>query len=80
MQHSPGLVAIGSFPTRSGEYQWMGSKKFEVPHAGLHKINLWMREDGAMIDKIVITTSGQLPEDNGPAESPRGGGNIVNTQ
>ena len=79
MQHSPGLVAIGSFPTRSGEYQWMGGKRFEVPHAGLHKINLWMREDGAMIDKIIITTSGQLPEDKGPAESPRGGENIVET-
>jgi hypothetical protein len=32
-----------------------------------------------MIDKIVITTSGQLPKDNGPAESPRGGGGIVET-
>jgi aspartyl-tRNA(Asn)/glutamyl-tRNA(Gln) amidotransferase subunit A len=75
-----GLIAIGSFPTRSGEYQWMGGKKFEVPHAGLHKINIWMREDGAMIDKIVITTSGQLPKDEGPAESPRGGGNVVRTE
>ncbi len=80
MQQSPGLIAIGSFPSRSGEYKWMGGKKFEVPHAGLHKINLWMREDGAMIDKIVITTSGQLPKDKGPTESPRGGGDIVKTQ
>jgi hypothetical protein len=80
MQQSPGLIAIGSFPTRSGEYKWMGGKKFEVPHAGLHKINLWMREDGAMIDKIVITTSGQLPRGKGPEESPRGGGDIVKTK
>ena len=77
MQSLPELTAIGSFPTRSGEYQWMGGKKFEVPHAGLHKINLWMREDGAMVDKIVITSSGQRPKDNGPPESPRGGGGIV---
>ena len=77
MQPLPELTAIGSFPTRSGEYQWMGGKKFEVPHAGLHKINLWMREDGAMVDKIVITSSGQRPKDNGPPESPRGGGGIV---
>ena len=40
MQPSPGLTAIGSFPNRSGEYQWRGGKKFEVSHAGLHKLNL----------------------------------------
>ena len=40
---------------------------------------LLMREDGAMVDKIVITTSGQLPQDKGPEESPRDGGDIVET-
>jgi hypothetical protein len=57
----------------------MGGKKFKVPHAGLHKLNLWMREDGAMIDKIIITTTGQRPKDKGPKESPRGGGTIAET-
>jgi len=80
MQPSPELKTIASFPNLSGQYQWIGAKRFKVPHAGLHKINIWMREDGAMIDKIVISTSGQRPKDKGPAESPRGGGNIVRTK
>jgi hypothetical protein len=31
----------------------------------------------SMIDKIVISPSGQRPKDKGPVESPRGGGNTV---
>ena len=80
MQQTPELATIASFPNRSGQYGWIGGKRFEVSHAGLHKINIWMREDGAMIDKIVISKSGQLPKDKGPAESPRGGGNAVKTK
>jgi hypothetical protein len=79
MQSLPELKGIGSFPYLPGQYKWMEGKKFEVPHAGLHIINIWMREDGAMIDKIVITTSGDMPKDKGPAESLRGGGGIVET-
>jgi hypothetical protein len=33
-----------------------------------------------MIDKIVITTSGDMLKDKGPEESPRGGGGIVETR
>ena len=56
-----------------------GRQEVEVPHAGLHKINLWMRGDGAMIDKIVVTISGQTPKDTGPEEGRRGGGGVVET-
>ncbi|MFC1601477.1 DUF6055 domain-containing protein [Candidatus Sumerlaeota bacterium] len=77
MQEPAGLIAIGSFPSRAGEYAWMGGKEFKVPHAGVHKINIWMREDGAMIDKIVITTTRRIPRDAGPPESSRGGGDAV---
>jgi hypothetical protein len=27
-----------------------------IPSAGLHTLNLWMREDGVMIDKLLLTT------------------------
>jgi hypothetical protein len=74
MQPLPELSTIATFPNRSGQYEWMSGKGFKVPHAGVHKINIWMREDGAMVDKIVISTSGQRPKDKGPAESLRGGG------
>jgi hypothetical protein len=37
---------------------------------GIHTINVWMREDGMMIDKIVLTTSrNYVPKGSGPNES-----------
>jgi hypothetical protein len=43
-----------------------------VPSPGEHTLNLWMREDGVVIDKVVLTTSGSYqPSGNGPAVSPR---------
>jgi len=48
---------------------------FEVPSTGLHVLNIWPRERGLIIDKIVLTTnpdytlSGTEP---GPPESSRG--------
>jgi len=43
-----------------------------VPSSGEHEINLWMREDGSRVDKILLTTSsGFTPTGTGPAESNR---------
>jgi hypothetical protein len=43
-----------------------------VTAPGLHTISLWMREDGFVLDKILLTTNGGLtPTGAGPAESPR---------
>jgi hypothetical protein len=43
-----------------------------VATAGLHTVNVWMREDGFVLDKIVLSTSSNYaPSGNGPAESPR---------
>ena len=43
-----------------------------VASPGLHTINLWMREDGFVVDKIVLTTNaGYMPTGTGPAESLR---------
>ena len=42
-----------------------------VPSTGKHTFNLWMREDGVQIDKIVLSNiSG--PTGIGPSESPKG--------
>lgn len=47
----------------------------DIPSAGVHTINLWMREDGVIIDKFMLTVNaGFTPSGTGPAESPRGGG------
>jgi hypothetical protein len=45
-----------------------------VTTAGVHTINLWMREDGFRVDKILLTTSSSYtPTGAGPAESPKVG-------
>ena len=45
---------------------------FKVPAAGNHTVNIWMREDGFIIDKIVITINrNYVPSGTGPAESQR---------
>jgi cysteine-rich repeat protein len=38
---------------------------------GLHSINVWVREDGFRLDKLVLTT-GSAPTGTGPAQSSRG--------
>ena len=44
----------------------------EVTTAGLHTFNIWMREDGFILDKIVLTKNDEtiyIPTGEGPAES-----------
>ena len=55
---------------------------FNVTTAGIHTFNIWMREDGFVIDKIVLTSSiSYMPIGSGPAESeqsnPGGGGGLI---
>lgn len=45
----------------------------DVPSTGKHTFNIWMREDGTEIDKIVIKAADSAPTGQGPAESSRGG-------
>jgi hypothetical protein len=40
--------------------------------AGVHTLTVWMREDGIVIDKIVVSTSATTPTGTGPAESSPG--------
>ena len=42
--------------------------------AGTHTINVWMREDGTIVDRVLITPLATVPSGNGPPESLRGGG------
>jgi DUF1680 family protein len=46
-------------------YSWentrtVGATPLHVPEAGLHTLSLWMREDGCIVDKIVITSSSEF--------------------
>ena len=75
----PTLVALTGW---SSSYEWncdlmnvSDPPTFEVDTLGVHTFNIWVREDGLIIDKIVLTTnpdfslSGSEP---GPPESTRG--------
>ena len=45
----------------------------DIPSTGNHTLNVWMREDGFVMDKLVLTTHDQyLPTGVGPVESPMG--------
>jgi hypothetical protein len=45
-----------------------------VTTTGLHVLNVWMREDGTVVDKVLLTTSASfVPSGVGPAPSPRSG-------
>jgi PKD repeat protein len=66
-------------------WQWVdmigsGTRQtIDVVTGGLHEVNVWMREDGMLIDKIVLTTDAAFtPTGTGPAESPRDGGGGTN--
>ncbi len=63
----------------NGNYGWTnqimngGRPTIDVTTAGDHTVNLYMREDGAVVDKILLTTNPDYtPTDQGPPESPRG--------
>lgn len=65
-----------TFPNRT--YGWSRSTMdgpvatINVTTTGVHKINLWMREDGVIADKIVLTSSSAyIPTGTGPAVSVR---------
>jgi hypothetical protein len=62
-------------------WNWVGNIQGDsrafivVPSAGEHTINLWMREDGYVIDKLILATDAAFtPTETGPAESERVGG------
>ncbi len=43
---------------------------FDVQTVGVHRLHLWMREDGVRIDRILLTrNSNYVPSGQGPAES-----------
>ncbi len=64
-------------PTGSA-YGWTNSdststaRVINVPSVGMYMLNVWMREDGVVVDKLILTVNSAFtrPTGNGPAESP----------
>jgi hypothetical protein len=50
---------------------WVRSNGTLAIPAGTHTVTLWMRENGAVVDKLVLKDNTTLPTGTGPAESPR---------
>ena len=63
------------FPSGGGAYTWSNGNHFlTISNPGLHTINVWMREDGSIVDKLEITlVSNYTPTGIGATESPRDG-------
>ena len=61
---------LEGFPTSA--WHWSGTRggaaaTLDVPSAGVHALNVWMREDGLAVDKIVVTSDPAfVPEGAGP--------------
>lgn len=71
-------AAGGTGVTVGGKWAWTrrtmagANSSLEVATAGVHTINLWMREDGAIVDRVVLTPNARyVPKDAGPPESLR---------
>jgi uncharacterized protein (TIGR02597 family) len=75
-----------SFTSAYGTWIWSNDTIDElpatinIPTTGLHTIQIFMREDGATVDKLLLTRDNSfLPSGIGPPESPIQDGATVNT-
>jgi arylsulfatase A-like enzyme len=77
---SPGIAAGGNGTRGAGIQEWSWSNvthpttpvSLEVGDAGVHTIQVFMGDDGLILDKVVLTTDPTfIPVDLGPPESPR---------
>ena len=67
-----------------GSWVWLqqargnGALTHTISTAGIHTFHVWMREDGAVVDKAIVTTDPNfVPSGEGPVESPRTSGEVV---
>jgi hypothetical protein len=59
--------------SRTGAWTWR-AQQIVVPSPGPHDVKVWMREDGASVDRLLLTTNLSFtPEGAGPPESLRAG-------
>lgn len=57
------LNSTGSWQWSNTNFSTGGSATITVPSAGLHTVNVWMREDGFQLDRLVLTrNAGFLPQ------------------
>jgi hypothetical protein len=64
------LIATNYAPNASGALTWQG-QTVSIGSAGLHTVNVYGREDGFRLDKIIVNKSATAPSGAGPGQSPR---------
>jgi len=63
----------GGYAWNNSRYQMPEPSQIDITTTGLHTLDVWVREDGLIIDKIVLTTNPNYrPTGNGPPLSHRG--------
>jgi len=55
----------------TGSFGWQHTAGTLTIPVGAQTITVWMREDGATIDRLAVNTTATEPTGSGPAESPR---------
>jgi hypothetical protein len=64
--------SLGAWAWVAGTLTGPGPAAVTVPSAGEHAVDVWMREDGLHLDRIVVTAdAGFAPSGQGPAATPR---------
>jgi flagellin-like hook-associated protein FlgL len=66
-----GLTGFGSSPSWGRRDTYTGNAvSFTVTGPGTYDVNIWAREDGVSVDKIILTQdAGYVPTGTGPAEN-----------
>ncbi|MFH1496691.1 MAG: chondroitinase-B domain-containing protein [Verrucomicrobiota bacterium] len=73
----PSTISGGLTSAGSSAFMWGGTEgstpvTFEVTSLGINTVNLWMREDGVKVDRLILTDDpAYTPSGTGPAESER---------
>jgi hypothetical protein len=75
-----GTLVASNLGNTTGSWRWRTTNPttlgLSITTPGVHTFNIWMREDGATVDKIILTTNASLAlagTDLGPAESGKRG-------
>jgi len=63
----------GNYTWANGRYERPEPSQIEITTTGVHTLNIYQREDGLVVDKILLTTNPDYrPTGTGPEESHRG--------
>ncbi len=67
-----GISLFGTSPGWRNRRSDDAVARIEVATPGAHVLNIWMGEDGLVVDKVLLTTNRRyVPTGSGPAESPK---------